>query len=118
MQGKGAVAAPSAEAVRAALRSLFPCDYEGWDRTARAEWGDDQRQALTAAYAIDLPRLLAEARAEGRAEALRDEALLDVLKHPEKYLSAEEVAEYKRCQQSVIDARRSAERNEGQQWVG
>ncbi len=45
-------------------------------------------------------------------------SLLDVLKHPEKYLPADEIAEYRRCQQSVIDARRSAERNEGQRWIG
>lgn len=44
--------------------------------------------------------------------------LLDALKHPERYLSAEEIAEYERCQQSVIDARRSAARNEGQEMIG
>lgn len=33
-------------------------------------------------------------------------------------LSAEERTEYERCKQSVIDARRSAERNEGQRYIG
>lgn len=33
-------------------------------------------------------------------------------------LPPEEVAEYERCQQSVIDARRSAERNEGRRYIG
>ncbi len=50
------------------------------------------------------------------AEAIKE--IRDVLEHPEKYLSPDEVAEYKRCQRSVIDARRSAERNEGQRWIG
>lgn len=45
-------------------------------------------------------------------------AILTVARDPARVLPPEEVAEYERCQQSVIDARRSAERNEGQRWIG
>jgi hypothetical protein len=36
----------------------------------------------------------------------------------ESFLSPEEVAEYKRCQQSVIDARRAGERIARELWIG
>lgn len=34
-----------------------------------------------------------------------------------RFMSAEEIAEHERCKQSVIDARRSAESNEGQRYI-
>lgn len=55
---------------------------------------------------------------EPRASDADVASLLDVLNHPEKYLPPEEIAEYERCRQSVIGARRYAERVEGQRWVG
>jgi hypothetical protein len=47
-------------------------------------------------------------------------ALAEILSDPDpgRFLSAEERAEYERCQQSVIDARRYAERHAHEWWIG
>lgn len=51
-------------------------------------------------------------------ESVRALAELGRLAYDQMGMSPEEVAEYERCKQSVIDARRSAERNEGQEMIG
>jgi hypothetical protein len=32
------------------------------------------------------------------------DVLIDVLRHPERYLSAEEIARYEECQRSIVEA--------------
>ena len=44
--------------------------------------------------------------------------LVDLLCNSDAGLTPEEVAEYERCQQSVIDARRAAERDAHKFWIG
>lgn len=76
MTSEGTVPAPSDEAVEAAARILLP--GFGVPESARDAWwaeaAMDAREALTAAYAIDMPHREAEVRAEERAATLREAA--------------------------------------------